>query len=154
MVYTTKRLVRGRVRYLSFTTKAVPTKIFRKTSESSSDSTSMPYASAAIALALVGGISLAGGNLYVHHETSGSLLARNCTSAEPMRQPRNVMLHRMRSAAGRGLNDKYNVDWTTVLGGKICICGPKIPSHCVTSRVGQLFLTNLRCSAMFSFGQN
>eukprot|EP00934_Nitzschia_sp_Nitz4_P007088 Nitzschia sp. Nitz4//scaffold23_size168460//94488//97284//NITZ4_002225-RA/size168460-snap-gene-0.162-mRNA-1//-1//CDS//3329543653//7078//frame0 len=39
--------------------------------------------------------------------------------AEPHRlrgQPRNVMLHRMRSKAGRGLNEKYNVDWKTVLG--------------------------------------
>lgn len=35
---------------------------------------------------------------------------------DPLRQPRNVMLHRMRSAAGRGLNDKYKVDWNTVLG--------------------------------------
>ena len=33
-----------------------------------------------------------------------------------MQQPRNVMLHRMRSGAARGLNDKYNVDWKTVLG--------------------------------------
>lgn len=33
-----------------------------------------------------------------------------------MQQPRNVMLHRMRSGAGRGLNDKYNVDWSTNLG--------------------------------------
>jgi hypothetical protein len=33
-----------------------------------------------------------------------------------MQQPRNVMLHRMRSGAGRGLNDKYRVDWKTVIG--------------------------------------
>ena len=26
------------------------------------------------------------------------------------------MLHRMRSGAGRSLNDKYKVDWKTVLG--------------------------------------
>lgn len=38
---------------------------------------------------------------------------------DPLRQPRNVMLHRMRSAAGRGLNDKYKVDWNTVLGGTL-----------------------------------
>ena len=151
IVHSTKKLVRGRFRYLSLATKAIPTKIFTKPSESSSDCTSMPYASAAIALALVGGVSLAGGTLCVRHDTSGSLLARNCTLAEPIRQPRNVMLHRMRSAAGRGLNDKYNVDWTTVLGGKICSCGLKVPSHCVTSRVGQLFSDEF---AMFSFGQN
>jgi hypothetical protein len=28
----------------------------------------------------------------------------------------NVMLTRMRSVTGRGLNEKYNVDWNTVLG--------------------------------------
>mmetsp|Transcript_25416 Transcript_25416/g.60072 ORF Transcript_25416/g.60072 Transcript_25416/m.60072 type:complete len:967 (-) Transcript_25416:28-2928(-) len=31
-------------------------------------------------------------------------------------QPRNVMISRMRSVAGRGLNEKYKVDWNTVLG--------------------------------------
>ena len=36
---------------------------------------------------------------------------------EPLRpQPKNVMLHRMRSVRARGLNDKYKVDWKTVLG--------------------------------------
>ena len=31
-------------------------------------------------------------------------------------QPRNVMINRMRSVAGRGLHEKYNVEWDTVLG--------------------------------------
>lgn len=31
-------------------------------------------------------------------------------------QPRNVMLHRLRSLRGRNLSDKYNVDWKTCLG--------------------------------------
>ena len=31
-------------------------------------------------------------------------------------KPKNVMLHRLRSVRGRGLTDKYMVDWTTVLG--------------------------------------
>ena len=31
-------------------------------------------------------------------------------------QPRNVMISRMRSIAGRGLHEKYKVDWDTVLG--------------------------------------
>jgi hypothetical protein len=31
-------------------------------------------------------------------------------------QPRNVMLHRMRSIRARNLEDKYNVDWSTVMG--------------------------------------
>jgi hypothetical protein len=38
------------------------------------------------------------------------------TSLDKANQPRNVMISRMRSVAGRGLNDKYNVDWNTVLG--------------------------------------
>jgi hypothetical protein len=43
------------------------------------------------------------------------------TTTEPrrhmsVRDPKNVMLHRMRSLAGRGLNNKYNVDWNTVIG--------------------------------------
>jgi len=39
---------------------------------------------------------------------------------EPRRKktmgPKNVMLHKMRSMKGRSLNDKYTVDWKTVLG--------------------------------------
>jgi len=31
-------------------------------------------------------------------------------------EPRNVMISRMRSVAGRGLHEKYKVDWNTVLG--------------------------------------
>lgn len=31
-------------------------------------------------------------------------------------QPRNVMVHRLRSLRGRSLNEKYNVDWKEVLG--------------------------------------
>lgn len=31
-------------------------------------------------------------------------------------QPRNVMVHRLRSLRGRSLNEKYNVDWKNVLG--------------------------------------
>lgn len=40
-------------------------------------------------------------------------------TCEPRRlntQPRNVMLHRKRSLRGRSLNDKYKVEWNTVLG--------------------------------------
>jgi hypothetical protein len=54
---------------------------------------------------------------------AATLTAPLTTRAEPqprrfktMHQPKNVMLHRMRSAAGRGLTDKYSVDWKTVLG--------------------------------------
>jgi serine/threonine protein kinase len=41
------------------------------------------------------------------------------SQCEPRRantQPRNVMLHRMRSIRGRDLNEKYRVDWKTVMG--------------------------------------
>lgn len=42
------------------------------------------------------------------------------TQTEPRRittlPTRNVMINRMRSVAGRGLNEKYKVDWGTVLG--------------------------------------
>ena len=57
------------------------------------------------------------------------LFSPTTTTAEPRKymtnrspgilqnQPRNVMpLHRMTSTAGRGLKDKYKVDWKTVLG--------------------------------------
>ena len=42
--------------------------------------------------------------------------AKNKLSPSRIHQPRNVMISRMRSVAGRGLHDKYNVDWKTVLG--------------------------------------
>ena len=40
---------------------------------------------------------------------------KNPTSSQ-FHQPRNVMISRMRSIKGRGLNEKYNVEWNTVLG--------------------------------------
>jgi hypothetical protein len=42
--------------------------------------------------------------------------AKNKLSHSQIHQPRNVMISRMRSVAGRGLHEKYNVDWKTVLG--------------------------------------
>lgn len=54
--------------------------------------------------------------------TTNASTNTNVTACEPRRtnsittQPRNVMLHRMRSVKGRGLNDKYKVEWDTVLG--------------------------------------
>jgi serine/threonine protein kinase len=84
---------------------------------------------AATALALA---SLAGSTVF-NAQNESSVKKRNAsesssssdqsvTSCEPRRinsvdlQPRNVMLHRMRSVKGRGLNDKYKVDWDIVLG--------------------------------------
>jgi serine/threonine protein kinase len=56
-------------------------------------------------------------------DASGSSSNQAVTSCEPRRmnsavatQPRNVMLHSMRSVKGRGLNKKYEVEWDTVLG--------------------------------------
>ena len=51
--------------------------------------------------------------------SSADVPLRNTKTPPPTRQsmqPRNVMLHRMRSVRGRNLEDKYNVDWSTVLG--------------------------------------
>jgi hypothetical protein len=111
-------LTRGRCRCFSSGAKAVQARFFTNPSESSSCySSSIFYASVVTsALGLVGVMSLPGTKSSVLN--SGSMVTSNFTLTEPVRQPRNVMLHRMRSAAGRGLNDKYNVDWTTVLGGK------------------------------------
>ena len=50
-------------------------------------------------------------------------------------QPRNVMLHRMRSVRARNLGEKYVVDWKRVLGegaygsvhpGRIASTGEKV----------------------------
>lgn len=41
---------------------------------------------------------------------------KNKISHPQFHQPRNVMISRMRSVAGRGLHEKYKVDWKTVLG--------------------------------------
>ena len=81
------------------------------------DSTADPFHVAEVVLAggLVGVVALA-----LHNEKSQGPTA----SCDPLHsktlkqtmQPRNVMLHRMRSLKGRGLNDKYNVDWKTVMG--------------------------------------
>ena len=55
-------------------------------------------------------------SLFPYNPSTLEPLTTEADSRQPMHQPRNVMLHRMRSAAGRGLNDKYKVDWKTVLG--------------------------------------
>jgi hypothetical protein len=88
---------------------------FQQQSDSSSSS------SDAVAAALVAAV--AGGALYSSCDTKATFSIPQLTTArtEPrrfmsMNQPRNVMLHRMRSKAGRGLNDKYSVDWKTILG--------------------------------------
>jgi serine/threonine protein kinase len=91
------------------------------------DSRSWAIAATAVVLA-----SLAGSTVYNAQSDataesndaseSNSSSDQTVTSCEPRRinsvdlQPRNVMLHRMRSVKGRGLNDKYKVDWDIVLG--------------------------------------
>lgn len=62
-------------------------------------------------------------------DSSSILASRNECQCETMKerhtstidnsqsnQPRNVMVHRLRSLRGRSLNEKYNVDWKNVLG--------------------------------------
>lgn len=118
IVHTARKLLtRERYKYLSSAAKALGIRFFVQQSESSSSqssSTAYTYILAS-ALTVTGVISL---SCEAAVPASGPIGASSLTLQEPVRQPRNVMLHRMRSAAGRGLNDKYNVDWTTVLGGK------------------------------------
>ena len=48
-----------------------------------------------------------------------SLTAQTATACEPQRtttKPRNAMINARKSMKGRGLYDKYKVDWDTVLG--------------------------------------
>jgi serine/threonine protein kinase/CRP-like cAMP-binding protein len=90
------------------------------------DSRSWAMAASALAFA-----SLAGSTAFNSQNEAAAVKNKNASeisstqtviSCEPRRinsvdlQPRNVMLHRMRSVKGRGLNDKYNVEWDTVLG--------------------------------------
>jgi hypothetical protein len=69
-------------------------------------------------------------------------------SFEPMiplnkQQPRNVMIHRMRSLKGRNLNDKYKVDWKTVLGEGAY--GSVHPSRVAVTGEKVSVLTQCRC---------
>ncbi len=111
----------GRRRLLSMAAKSSQSQLQNR-SETTSDSSSMLNVFA-IASAMI----LAGTASTVHLQADRNsekdtdhvaLMASSIQMNEPVRQPRNVMLHRMRSEAGRGLNDKYNVDWSKVLGGK------------------------------------
>jgi len=66
-------------------------------------------------------VSLIGAGAFVagqedSSEASESWIQKIRTLCEPRGQPKNVMLHRKRSLRGRSLNEKYNVNWHTVLG--------------------------------------
>jgi hypothetical protein len=61
----------------------------------------------------------------------------------PKNQPRNVMVHRLRSYRGRGLNEKYNVEWKKVLGegaygsvhpARLAATGEKVALKKITKR--------------------
>lgn len=65
---------------------------------------------------------------------------KNKIAAHTQFQPRNVMISRMRSLAGRGMNEKYKVDWGTVLGegafgsvhpARLALTGEKVNVSCV-----------------------
>ncbi len=60
---------------------------------------------------------MSGNTLPLHHanESSSQSSAPN-TLSSGISTPRNVMVHRLRSLRGRNLNEKYKVDWNTVLG--------------------------------------
>eukprot|EP00429_Kryptoperidinium_foliaceum_P002198 CAMPEP_0176007262 /NCGR_PEP_ID=MMETSP0120_2-20121206/3142_1 /TAXON_ID=160619 /ORGANISM="Kryptoperidinium foliaceum, Strain CCMP 1326" /LENGTH=823 /DNA_ID=CAMNT_0017340017 /DNA_START=20 /DNA_END=2491 /DNA_ORIENTATION=- len=109
-----RMMIRGQRRCLSTAAKASAQiqQAFVKSDSSSTDQRTIRATTFGAALAL------AGLSLYEDDTTMklGAFLQPSITMSEPQKQPRNVMLHRMRSAAGRGLNDKYNVDWKTVLG--------------------------------------
>jgi hypothetical protein len=59
---------------------------------------------------------------FVHSKKEIAVCGAAATAWDPQnirgdtRQPRNVMLHSRRSIRARNLEDKYNVDWSTVLG--------------------------------------
>jgi len=71
---------------------------------------------------------------------------RSPTNRKPVHsnsQPRNVMVHRLRSSRGRNLNEKYNVDWKTVLGegaygsvhpARLAATGEKVALKKITKR--------------------
>jgi len=139
-IHSTKKFsfMRGRARYLS---SVWPMRLIHNSSKSSSDSSSnssMVYGWMVTTAAMIfmgtttttfmisdssrksSFTAASGGGKNGSYDRHSIFLTSNVSWAEPalLKQPRNVMLHRMRSAAGRGLNDKYNVDWETVLGGK------------------------------------
>ena len=133
-----KLLVQGRRRYVSLAAKSAQSQVPNPSQSLRSDSTSSSWSSlhasaVASALLLAGAVS---SFAPAHAEMPSANTTNNASSvlgtsstvtqAEPVRQPRNVMLHRMRSAAGRGLNDKYKVDWKTVLGGKVVTRNPSL----------------------------
>jgi len=53
--------------------------------------------------------------IHSHTEPLRRQAVKNPISSQSF-QPRNVMISRMRSIKGRGLHEKYKVDWNTVLG--------------------------------------
>ena len=77
--------------------------------------------------------------------SASSSSSSNANSSSSSPNPRNVMLHRMRSVRGRGLDDKYIVDWKTILGegaygsvhpARLRATGEKVRGRCRKQAVG------------------
>lgn len=82
----------------------------RNPAHRSFDHRDQDFAVTAACLGLLGLAVTASGRLWQGESLS------DCQARHVPSEPRNVMIHRMRSKRGRGLNEKYNVDWETVLG--------------------------------------
>ena len=92
------------------------------------ETTESPNAAAAVVAAAVvadadADTTRTTGPLHITHcESKSSSFSFSSSSSSPSSSlshstaPRNVMIHRMRSLRGRSLRDKYNVDWSTILG--------------------------------------
>jgi len=74
-------------------------------------------------------------------------------------EPRNVMLHRMRSMRGRGLNEKYKVDWKQVLGegaygsvhpARLAATGEKVRKMIIRFRLSFSFFVCLLSSILLA----
>jgi hypothetical protein len=108
---------------------------------SSSSSSSLPPLLSSLAFGFGSSSSLI---VKTEAEPRRPMGAPSLASASRLQQPRNVMINRMRSVAGRGLNEKYKVDWNTVLGegaygsvhpARLALTGEKVrESVCVYAR--------------------
>ena len=126
-----KALVRGRkcareaIRTPNVRNRRELSSLNRRIRDLDQDSSSSSYIAAAVAA-----IAAASGALLSASETDASALlshriqamaagegsrASQTADAESW-EAKNVMLQRMRSAEGRGMNDKYAVEWDTVIG--------------------------------------
>jgi hypothetical protein len=103
-VSATRRLQCRKTGWQASGTRAFASLHVNKRMDARFDHASAAWTALAVGLVVSGGLA------------SGDLPQTGSTTACEPRQPRNVMLHSMRSVRGRGLHDKYNVDWKIVVG--------------------------------------